>query len=186
MNEELIEKLMKIGDHRIEEENNLAKRKQVAIDRIKDTMKDFDNISSLYNAYKHAVGEVNSKKTFKVDLDDVAWCRCAKDGEPFSEHYIEGVGIYICGKPKHVLCFADPAPDYLITSDSLYSRYIEEDSRSFFEKVKLIEEKFEYLDYEKAEHIAKVFSNYPILLKKAVEDCINANSELFSKTVCPL
>lgn len=189
MQDDLISKLMKIGDRRVDEENNIMKRKRAAIERIKEAMGAFKETQALYNAYEYAVGENDAKKPFKVDLDDISWCKCSQDGEMFSEKFVEGIAFYSLGK-RRIDPFAgghDAAPNFLLADGKLYSRYIEQRCNNpWFPRISMVEQNTETLDLADAERIANAFSQYPVLLEKAVKDCIAKNSELFQNTVCPL
>ena len=188
MKDDLISKLMKIGDHRVDEENNIMKRKRAAIERIKEAMGAFKETQALYNAYAHAVGECDAKKPFKVELDDISWCKCSQDGEMFSKKFVEGIAFYSLG--KRIDPFAggyDAAPNFLLADGKLYSRYIEQRCNNpWFPRISMVEQNMETLDLADAERLANAFSQYPVLLEKAVKDCIAKNSELFQNTVCPL
>ncbi len=188
MQDDLISKLMKIGDHRLDEENNIRKRKLAAIDRIKEAMGAFKETQALYNAYEHAVGECDAKKPFKVELDDISWCKCSQDGERFSEKFVEGIAFYSLGKKIDPFAGgSDTAPNFLLADGKLYSRYIEQRyNNPWFPRISMVEQDTEYLDLADAERLAKAFSQYPVLLEKAVKDCISKNNELFPNTVCPL
>jgi len=188
MKDDLISKLMKIGDRRVDEENNIKKRKRAAIDRIKEEIGAFKETQALYKAYEHAVGEYNAKNPFRVELDDISWCRCSQDGEIFSEKIVEGIAFYSLGKKIDLFTGgSDTAPNFLLADGTLYSRYIENRyNNPWVPRISMVEQNPEDLDLADAERLAHAFSQYPVLLEKAVKDCIGKNSELFPDTVCPL
>ena len=184
----LISKLMKIGDRRVEEENNLKKRKRAAVDRIREAMGKFKETQALYSAYEHAVGEPNAKKPFNLGLDDISWCTCSQDGEMFSEKSLDGIAFYSLGKKMDPFAGRyDMAPNFLLADGTLYARYIEQRYHNpWLPRISMVKQDPETLDLADAERLANAFSQYPALLKAAVKDCISKNSELFPNNVCPL
>ena len=145
------------------------------------------------------VGESREKTGTPGWYNNMAFDKFAKEaglesvtfnGDAFSHEMRKNVIDTLKKMGKKIDLFAgghDMAPNFLLADGTLYARYIEQRySNPWTPRISMVIQDPEKLDLDNAERLANAFSQYPVLLKAAVKDCISKNSELFQNTVCPL
>ena len=172
----LINQLTQIGDHRISEETNRAKRQRTAVDKIRDFGRHIADHVALFKAYERAVGEFKTEDMIHVDAHDICWSHVSEDGEPMSDKPLDGIGIWIC---YNSLFMFNDGPEYLMaTNGKLYCKSVDRHSHLMLDEFIYYGEDLESIEYHDAEMIADALTAWASHLREVAEACITKNRDV--------
>lgn len=175
----LINQLTQIGDHRIAEETNRAKRQRTAVDKIRDFGRHITDHVALFKAYERAVGEFKTEDMIHVDAHDICWSHVSEDGEPMSDKPLDGIGIWIC---YNSLFMFNDGPEYLMaTNGKLYCKSVDRHSHLMLDEFIYYGQDLESIEYHDAEMIADALTAWASHLREVAEACITKNSDVLRK-----
>lgn len=172
----LISQLTQIGDHRISEEMNHAKRQLTAVDKIRDFGRHITDHVALFKAYERAVGECKTEDMVHAAAHDICWSHVSEDGEPMSDKPLNGIGIWTCY--NSFFLFND-GPEYLMATDGkLYYKSVDRHSHLMLDEFIYYGEDLESIEYHDAEMIADALTAWASHLREVAEACITKNRDV--------
>ena len=175
----LISQLTQIGDHRISEETNHAKRQLTAVEKIRDFGRHIADHVALFKAYERAVGEYKTEDMVHAVAHDICWSHVTEDGEPMSDKPLTGIGIWTC---YNSLFLFNDGPEYLMaTNGKLYGKSIARQSHLMINEFFYYEKDLESIGYHDAEMIAEALTAWASHLREVVETCIMKNRDVLRK-----
>jgi hypothetical protein len=172
----LINQLTQIGDRRISEETNRAKRQRTAVDKIRDFGRHITDHVALFKAYERAVGEFKTEDMVHTAAHDICWSHVSEDGEPMSDKPLDGIGIWIC---YNSLFMFNDGPEYLMaTNGKLYCKSVDHHSHLMIDEFIYYVQDLDSIGYHDAEMIAEALTSWASHLREVAETCIAKNRDV--------